>query len=137
MMNDDDDDDCLLLEISLFLSTFSSSSSSVFFFRLLLLLQKKERTTTNNNNNNNQKSEDRREQQCTRRFSCTSATGAGQRSRTRRTSLDAGISSVRRVFFFSSSRVLARAFLSLSLSLSHILKTTLFSHVSRALFFTP
>ena len=135
MMNDDDDDDCLLLEISLFLSTFSSSSS-VFFFRLLLLLQKKERTTTNNNNNN-QKSKDRREQQFTRRFSCTSATGAGQRSRTRRTSLDAGISSVRRVFFFSSSRVLACAFLSLFLSLSHILKTTLFSHVSRALFFTP
>ena len=140
MMNDDDDDDCLLLEISLFLSTFFFRFFFFFFFfffRLLLLLQKKERTTTNNNNNN-QKSKDRREQQCTRRFSCTSATGAGQRSRTRRTSLDAGISSVRRVFFFSSSRVLARARFSLSLSLSLSLSFAyfkndfVFSRLSRA-----
>ena len=129
MMNDDDN---LMMMMSFGLeirSRYVSFFVKLFFFNFFFF--KKERTT-----NNNQKSKDRREQ-FTRRFSCTSATGAGQRSRTRRTSLDAGISSVRRVFFFSSSRERARVFLSLSLSLSHILKTTLFSHVSRALFFTP
>ena len=127
MMNDDDDDDDVFcLRYLFFLSTF-------FYQLLLLLLQKKEKREQQRTTTTTIKSpKTRREQQFTRRSSCTSATGVGQRSRTRRTSLDAGINSVRRGFFFSSSRVLARARFSLSLSFAYFKNDFVFSRLSRA-----